>query len=945
MEKSDTVRSADSGGRPERGGGLLRGLLKVVGGLGLGLVLIVTFLLLRPTAFDLGRYSVGIERQVSVALGREVSIEGEVVLLTGLTPAIRIEKITLHNPVGWASEGDFAYLQRFETSIGLLEWFDGEINIDDVRVTGLKLYLERDAEGLGNWEGFAQIHHGGEGRSEEVAGEGINLEFKELGGIDVRGLKVSYQDPAQEQKVILVLDQLNGAAKFGQNIQLALDGNFLDHPFHGQFEGGTLTELRARKVQWPFDLAGHLGSTALHLQGQFSAKDFAAPGIIRFDLDIPQLEELLPMTGELPDIGSLQLVGEARRTAKQKYSLANLTGRLGKQKVSGTLDLDLSGDIPRLDGELKISAINLAVFSQSEEGAEKAVSSDSLRKKIRKLHNPLFPVVGNLRLQIDELKGEAKFGQVENLIVETFIEQGQAEAKVSVDFAGTALDGRLLLKRSDATRPISFDLDLKSERADLADLIRYYTKSEDFEGSFEKLRYQVDGSGDTLVDAWVARRVLLEVEGAKMVYHSENKDWRFYVSKGSMNRSEGGLGEMLLEGTVGDAGFDVAVKYELELWGEESMSYLHSMKGKVADLEFNIKNKIDEGHKWGDADFSFSVHGGSLDRLDLIYEMDLPPTGKYSAEGVFKKRGKVYEFYQMKLALGSSKISGSSRYESKGGRASWEMDLNAKTLQLDDFLFEQWSPTESKKVAVGVKEGGILSQVTVLPGMLSYDVLNRMDLKLQLQAGEVRSGIDKLGRGELSAELKGAQLQVESFKLAIPEGIIEGGLRFHPKANGTLDWQLRLSADAFELGVLARRAKPDSNYSAKADIEANLSASNVIFGNPQLKQASGKLRFSVCPRHVGAQALDIWATNLVFAMLPAIGNNSSEINCVLGELRLEKGVIYPELLALDTTRLRVGAEGKIDLVGDQYDLRLTPYPKRPQMFSMDLPVGVTGSLA
>ncbi|MCF6314204.1 MAG: AsmA-like C-terminal region-containing protein, partial [Verrucomicrobiales bacterium] len=411
-------------------------------------------------------------------------------------------------------------------------------------------------------------------------------------------------------------------------------------------------------------------------------------------------------------------------------------------------------------------------------------------------------------------------------------------------------------------------------------------------------------------------------------------------------RSEGGLGEMLLEGTLGEAAFDVTVQYELEFLGEESVSYLHSLKGKIADLEFNLKNEIDEDHKRGDADFSFSLQGGNLDQLDLIYEMDLPPMGPYSAEGMFKKKGKVFEFRQVKLAIGSSKISGSSRYESKAGRASWEMDLNSQTLQLDDFLFEQWSPTESKRVAVGEKKGGTLSQATVLPGMLSYDVLNRIDLKLQLQAGEVWSGKDKLGRGELKAELKDACLEVESFKLAVPEGIFEGGLRFHPKEDGTLDWDLHLSADAFELGVFARRAKPDSKFSALAAIEADLSATNVAFSRPQLKQASGKLKFSVCPRHVDAQALDIWVSNLILAILPTIGtNNRSEINCLLGDLRLEKGVIFPQSLVLDTTKLRVGAEGRIDLAGDRYDLRLTPYPKRPQMFSMELPVGVKGTLA
>jgi hypothetical protein len=48
---------------------------------------------------------------------------------------------------------------------------------------------------------------------------------------------------------------------------------------------------------------------------------------------------------------------------------------------------------------------------------------------------------------------------------------------------------------------------------------------------------------------------------------------------------------------------------------------------------------------------------------------------------------------------------------------------------------------------------------------------------------------------------------------------------------------------------------------------------------------------------------------------------------------------------LDTTTLRVVAEGKIDLVNETYDLILRPNPKRPQLLSLELPLGVTGPLS
>ena len=114
---------------------------------------------------------------------------------------------------------------------------------------------------------------------------------------------------------------------------------------------------------------------------------------------------------------------------------------------------------------------------------------------------------------------------------------------------------------------------------------------------------------------------------------------------------------------------------------------------------------------------------------------------------------------------------------------------------------------------------------------------------------------------------------------------------------------------------------------------------------PNLKTASGSFDLDVCPRNVMAGALDIWATSLITALLPKLDpDNESIVNCVIGRFRLEDGVMLATTLGMDTTTLRVVAEGQIDLAGDKYDLVLTPTPKRAQILSLELPVGVHGPL-
>ncbi|NOX98521.1 MAG: AsmA family protein [Verrucomicrobia bacterium] len=919
------------------------------------LLLPVFFFLIRPTTFDLSRFAEKIDSQITEALGREVSIEGDILFVTGFVPSVRVEKITVDNPEGWRADGHFAYLERFETSVDLTELFHQEVNIDDVQIDGLTLFLERNAEGLGNWEGFAALKSDaetgeaiipGSGVDDEI--EGLDLDFKELGGISIENIRVNYREPGQPEKTVFKLDHLEGSAKYGEAVQLSLDGKFLKLPFHGKIKAGTLTDLRARKVEWPYDLNGKLGSTSFHMEGQLSARDFTHPGIIRFDLEVPHLVELLPFTGELPKIEPIQLSGEARRTSKNHYTMPELTGRIGEDVISGSIDLDISGRLPRIDGGLEISSINLEVFRKDEKSRvnKKVEIGDVGEEILEKLPESILPLLGRLRLKIGKIRGIAKETSIKNIDLKITVETGEAVATVDAEFAKIPLSGRLALSRNKLNNTLSFNLNLNSEQAEVSKLIAYYSHSDRFMGRFKKLRYKIGGTGKTLVKAWYQRQVALEINDAEMTYRGGGEEWRFIVSKATMLRKGREPGEVHLSGVISEAPFDVSLTYELEIMGENAGAYLNSLQGTIADLEFRIENKIDEEAERGDANFSFSLKGGSLDKLDLVYEMDLPPMGPYSAKGVFQKTGSVFDFHQLELEVGSSRMKGAWRYEEGDERPLLSLDLNAATLQVDDFSFDQWSPTGSKKeTPSNLLDKGGLAQATVLPSVLSYQILSRFDMRLNLEVGEVLSGKDKLGQGSLTAVLENSRLKIEPLKLAVPGGYFEGHLMFHPKVNGTLDWKIHLSADSFEIGVLARRAKPDSTLSALANIDADLSAENAPFGRPQLKEATGKLNIDVCPRNVDAGALDVWATNLIWAILPTIGTgNQSKINCLIAHLRLENGVIYPETLALDTSRLRVVAEGKIDLARDQYDLKLTPFPKNPQMFSMELPVGVEGAL-
>ena len=124
-------------------------LLFLAGTLGLALIAVLVVSLLR-IPIDLSRYKSVAEATASKALGREVSIEGGMVVTTSLWPYFEIEGLRIANPGGFP-RGDLATMDLARVGVGLLPLLKSKIHIREFSVTGLTLDLVRSAGGEVNW--------------------------------------------------------------------------------------------------------------------------------------------------------------------------------------------------------------------------------------------------------------------------------------------------------------------------------------------------------------------------------------------------------------------------------------------------------------------------------------------------------------------------------------------------------------------------------------------------------------------------------------------------------------------------------------------------------------------------------------------------------------------------------------------------------------------------
>ncbi|MFV1995431.1 MAG: AsmA-like C-terminal region-containing protein, partial [Verrucomicrobiales bacterium] len=186
------------------------------------------------------------------------------------------------------------------------------------------------------------------------------------------------------------------------------------------------------------------------------------------------------------------------------------------------------------------------------------------------------------------------------------------------------------------------------------------------------------------------------------------------------------------------------------------------------------------------------------------------------------------------------------------------------------------------------------------------------------------------------------RVSLEAFELQFPQGDVRGSASYRPWAQG-VEFAIELEAEGFDYGFIARRKKKETEMRGRLDLDLQFE-SRAPSLERVMAHATGFMDFEICPEGQSADVFDLWATNVLLALLPRLDpERKSKMNCLVGELDFDDGLMTPERLILDTTRVRVEITGEADFKTEELLLRLKPEPKRPQLLSLETPVRIDGS--
>ena len=368
---------------------------------------------------NLSAYKGLIESQVSEALGREVTLEGDVIVTTSLWPYFEIGGLRVASPPGF--DADYlAEMERARITVGLLPLLERRLRIRSFVVEGLALKLVRSAEGEVNWfPGEPGESDPGPAPAPKPAAERGRLVVDELllGDISVR-----FEDRSTGEVETFLLSKARGAAPANEPMSLEMAGVFRQEPYTFVIQATSLADFLAM-THTRVDMQVKIADTQLRFGGFTDRLGTNLRTELEIAVEGDELASLDDLLGlDLPPLEDYQLSASAV-ARPGRLELTGLDLRVKESVLSGSAQLDTGVEPPSLSVELVSETIQLRDFDTGdwspeatgpEAGAETAAGPEAGRIGRAKPLSPKALARLNAELSVSVkqvLSGPDRFGR------------------------------------------------------------------------------------------------------------------------------------------------------------------------------------------------------------------------------------------------------------------------------------------------------------------------------------------------------------------------------------------------------------------------------------------------------------------------------------------------------------------------------------------------------
>ena len=837
----------------------------------------------------------------------------------------------------------------------------GELNIDASRaMPTVRISLGTENAGVGSLAQLLTGLPGIEGRlghlKISLSSEGNNGQvlMKKLASyVELNNSRLSYGNGNGGKPVSFSVDKMRVELPAESTLRGSFKGQLLGKPLEAKLTGNDLISI-VKSGSSPIEFIVQSGRVSARVAGVLDASHGTAQ--LQFSLGASQAGDVAAWLGLSPEARAPVALAGQLSMADDSWKLNNMVFQIGQSSVYAELSRSRTEGRPRISGRIEATSIHVAELESIVSGNATAKSNAS-SKSSTTLDIPLLPQ----RLTFDDadLRFRAQGIQGTRLAMgelgfDMHLREGYMQSSpFFADIAGARFDGALMLDLREEPR---VQLWLGARDVDVGKVLRQLKLTRDLESGFDRFTLYLDSHSAQLSSLLTNAKLIGEIRGGRLVMRDAGSD-----SKASLMIRQGTLTAMpgeRLRLEIGAALDDIPL--ELALYSAPVKDLIDASRRVPFELSMSavstrltLSGTMDRDIEARDVELGMKVQGERFNQLDKLLHVSLPPWGPWSAAGRFRMSTRGYEVEDLQLKVGSSTLNGRGSLVTSTGRPRLDIALNAPLIQLDDFRLNGWSATEAQAANAAPADRALDQEALrksaaeksdQIQGLLSPATLKKIDASLSVRVERVMSSKDVLGNGDIVVRLHDGRADIGPIKVEMPGGSAVWSLAYEPTERDVMA-RLKIDVDNFDYGVLGRRIKPDTDIDGRFTLHANVS-SRAPRLTQILRHGSGQIDFAVWPKNLRSGVFDMWAVNVLTALLPTINpNNESKVNCAVGRFGLDNGKLSQRALVIDTSQMRVTGNSSVDFVDEKLNIRLQPQAKTAQFLSLATPIEVSGSFS
>jgi uncharacterized protein involved in outer membrane biogenesis len=663
-------------------------------------------------------------------------------------------------------------------------------------------------------------------------------------------------------------------------------------------------------------------------------------------LDIERMGSLAAWTGIDPESELPLSVNTALRIGSFGLELHGLAVSLGNSDLEGRINWprpehDAAMEIDLASSRLDVNELAGLVPEKPIESAADSSTPLAL-DELRLIETWLrFP-----RVDLDLSASQIRFAnyrfsdlQVHSVLQDRLIEHGQLGFRLN----DIEVEGALAMDFRERPGKMAWEFEL--ENVDIGDILSGLEMGGEIDASADSLRLTVNSNGSTLRQLIENARLDTKLETFEWTFHTgperhqqkiELDDFQLIVVPGqpSVWLSHGEINGVPIRARMETPDWQAAFDRRMEL----PLKLVLGAGNDLLMLDGTVDGRASENRR---ADLTIS--GDLQAQPDVDLATLTSPLDDYELRSTVNISENQIQLSNLAARIGNSRVGGSANVRYMDPGYFLDVDLISPYFETDDIV--QWLEdyrkadrlVNSPEKASGAEEDD--AGLFALLIQQANQFIEKFDFDISLGADELYSGGIFLGKSRLESHSDGGNLSID-LDVDLEGGNIEADYLVAETTSGA-EHKLDIHIEDLEYGGLVRLFNPDAQAQGWLYLDTSLDSRA-----PEVSRIDnfleGHFDLVVFPRGIEAGFLDLWASNLVFALLSAGGDQDKQLNCMVARFEVENGVMSSTNTFLDTTDIIIRTRGNIDLANRELDLLIAPQAKREKFLSVSTPLEVKG---